>query len=76
MNDEAAGVRDVAENAGFDFPLARDFKETLELVGCHHGHHSLLALRHQNFFGRQSLVSQQNFVEGNFHTGAAIRGEF
>ena len=73
-DDEAAGVGDITENACFDVPLVGDGKESFEFVWSNDGHHSLLTLGHQNFFGGEGVIAQQHFVEHDVHTAATVGG--
>ena len=75
VNHEPTRAGYLAENAGLHVPLGNDRQKSVELVGPHHGHHALLALRHENFFGRQRGIAQKNVVELHEHAAVAVAGE-
>ena len=75
VDHEAAGAGDLAENAGLHVPLGDDRQEGVELVGTHHGHHALLAFRHQNLFCGERGIAQENVVELHEHSAVAVTGQ-
>ena len=72
MDHEATGIGDLAENARLDVPLLRHGEEPGELLRGDDCHHPLLALRHENLFGRESGVAQQNLLKLDEHAAIAI----
>ena len=52
-----------------------DLEEAVELLGAHDRHHALLALAHEDLFGRERGVAQQHVVEHDRHAAVAVRRE-
>ena len=75
VDDQAAGVGDLAENARLDIPLRDHREEALELLGGDDRHHALLALRHEDLLGRERGVAQQHLLEVDEHAAVAVGGE-
>ena len=72
---EAPVAGDLAEDAGLDIPLLGHREEGVELLGRHDRHHALLALAHEDLFGRERGVAQQHLLEVDAHAAAAVGGE-
>lgn len=75
VDDESARAGDLAQHAGLDLPLADDAQELVELVGADDRHHALLALRHQDLFGGERGVAEQDVVERDVHAAVTVARE-
>ena len=72
---QASVAGDLAEHRRLDIPLARHREEGIQLLGRDDRHHALLRLAHEDLLGSQRGVAQQDVLEVDAHTRAAVRGE-